>query len=134
MIPFTKMQGIGNDYVYINGFEHAVADPAALSRQISNRNFGIGSDGLILVLPPEKGVDAHVRMRMFNADGSESEMCGNGIRCVCKFAHDRGLTAANPMRVQTGRGVLTLNYTTSGTPVAAQFERLPKDRRRSSRH
>ena len=114
MIPFTKMQGIGNDYVYINGFEHAVADPAALSRQISNRNFGIGSDGLILVLPPEKGVDAHVRMRMFNADGSESEMCGNGIRCVCKFAHDRGLTAANPMRVQTGRGVLTLNYTTSG--------------------
>jgi diaminopimelate epimerase len=65
-------------------------------------------------LPPEKGVDADVRMRMFNADGSESEMCGNGIRCVCKLAHDDGLSRANPMRVQTGRGVLTLNYTLDG--------------------
>jgi diaminopimelate epimerase len=74
----------------------------------------VGGDGLILVLPPDKGVEADVRMRMFNADGSESEMCGNGIRCVCKFAHDRGITKANPMHVQTGRGVLSLSYTTNG--------------------
>jgi diaminopimelate epimerase len=114
MIRFTKMQGIGNDYIYINAFEERVDDPVSLARSISDRHFGVGGDGLILVLPPDKGVDAHVRMRMFNADGSESEMCGNGIRCVCKLAHDRGISRANPMKVQTGRGVLTLNYTTNG--------------------
>lgn len=109
-IPFTKMHGLGNDYVYIDGFAHQVPDPAGLSRQISDRHFGVGSDGLILILPPESGVEADVRMRMFNADGSEAEMCGNGVRCVCKFAHDRDLSRARPMRVQTGRGVLTLDY------------------------
>lgn len=111
MIPFTKMQGIGNDYIYIDGFAHRVADPVAMAQRIADRHFGVGGDGLILVLPPESGVAAHVRMRMFNADGSESEMCGNGIRCVCKFAHDRGLATANPMRIQTGAGVLELAYT-----------------------
>lgn len=110
MIRFTKMHGIGNDYIYINGFEESIADPVALSPKISDRHFGIGADGLILVLPPEQGIDAHVRMRMFNADGSESEMCGNGIRCVCKFAHDRGIATANPMKIQTGAGVLELTY------------------------
>ena len=109
---FTKMHGIGNDYVYVNGFAEDVADPAALAPVIANRHTGVGGDGLILVLPPSDGVDAHVRMRMFNNDGSEAEMCGNGVRCVCKFAHDRGLADANPMRVETGRGVLTLAYTT----------------------
>lgn len=113
-IPFTKMHGIGNDYIYINGYETVIADPVGVAKRISDRHFGVGGDGLILVLPPEKGVDAHVRMRMFNADGSESEMCGNGIRCVCKLAHDRGISKANPMRIQTGRGVLTLEYTTGG--------------------
>jgi diaminopimelate epimerase len=108
---FTKMHGIGNDYVYIDGFKHTVADPAAMAIEVSNRHTGIGSDGLILVLPPADGVQADVRMRMFNADGSESEMCGNGIRCVAKFAHDHGLTTARPMRVQTGRGVLSIDYT-----------------------
>ena len=107
---FTKMHGIGNDYVYVNGFEQVVEDPTAIAPQISDRHFGVGADGLILILPPADGVNAHVRMRMFNADGSESEMCGNGIRCVCKFAHDHGLTTANPMRIQTGNGVLTLQY------------------------
>jgi diaminopimelate epimerase len=115
MIPFVKMHGIGNDYIYINGFEHAVRDPVDLAKRISDRHFGVGGDGLILVLPPENGVQADVRMRMFNADGSESEMCGNGIRCVCKLAHDDGLSTANPMRIQTGRGVLSLDYTTNGT-------------------
>ena len=107
---FIKMHGIGNDYVYVNGFEQVVEDPTAIAPQISDRHFGVGADGLILILPPADGVNAHVRMRMFNADGSESEMCGNGIRCVCKFAHDHGLTTANPMRIQTGNGVLTLQY------------------------
>ncbi len=105
------MHGIGNDYVYVNAFEQQVTDPAKLAVKIADRHFGVGGDGLILVAPPEAGVAAHVRMRMFNADGSESEMCGNGARCVCKLAHDHGISRANPMQVQTGRGVLTLSYT-----------------------
>jgi len=109
-LPFTKMHGLGNDYVYVDGFAHQVDDPGSLARQVSDRHRGIGSDGLILVMPPDRGVDAQVRMRMFNADGSESEMCGNGVRCVCKFAIDRGLASANPLRVQTGRGVLSLMW------------------------
>ncbi len=113
-IPFTKMHGLGNDYVYVDGFTHPLADPAALAVTLANRNFGIGGDGLILAMPPEPGVDAHARMRMFNADGSESEMCGNGIRCVCKLVHDHGLgdaPTAKPMLIQTGNGVLSLDYT-----------------------
>lgn len=110
---FIKMHGIGNDYVYVNGFTERVADPAALAIKVADRHFGVGGDGLIMVLPPEQGVNADVRMRMFNADGSESEMCGNGVRCVCKLSHDHGITRANPMRVQTGRGVLTLRYSTN---------------------
>ncbi len=110
---FTKMHGLGNDYVYINGFheQDVPADPSALAKKISERHFGVGGDGLILMLPAEDGVDAHCRMRMFNIDGSEGEMCGNGIRCVCKLAHDRGAVTANPMKIQTGNGVLTLDYT-----------------------
>ena len=103
---FTKMHGIGNDYVYVNGFEQAIDNPAAIARQVSDRHFGVGSDGLILVLPSKV---ADVRMRMFNADGSEAEMCGNGVRCVAKFATDHGLTENNPMTVETGRGVLSLD-------------------------
>jgi len=102
---FTKMHGIGNDYVYVNGFVEKIADPAAVARVVSDRHFGIGSDGLILILPSDK---ADVRMRMFNADGSEAEMCGNGVRCVAKYAYDHKLTTRNPMRVETGRGVLSL--------------------------
>lgn len=108
---FVKMHGIGNDYVFVNGFEQVVDDPAQLSPRISDRHFGVGADGLILLLPPSETVHADVRMRMFNADGSEAQMCGNGIRCVCKLAHDRGICTANPMLVQTGNGVLTLRYT-----------------------
>lgn len=102
---FTKMHGIGNDYVYVNGFDQKVADPVAMAVKVSDRHFGIGSDGLILILPSDK---ADVRMRMFNADGSESEMCGNGVRCVAKYSFDHGLTQNNPMRIETGRGVLHL--------------------------
>jgi diaminopimelate epimerase len=109
------MHGIGNDYVYVNGFDEDVADPARTAVAVADRHFGIGGDGLILILPSEK---ADVRMRMFNADGSEGEMCGNGIRCVAKYAFDHGLTKNNPMRVETGRGVLTLSMETSGGKVS----------------
>jgi diaminopimelate epimerase len=111
---FTKMHGIGNDYVYVNGFVEKVADPADVARKVSDRHFGIGSDGLILILPSDK---ADVRMRMFNIDGSEGEMCGNGIRCVAKYAYDHGLSKSNPMRIETGRGVLTLELKTAGGKV-----------------
>jgi diaminopimelate epimerase len=113
-MQFTKMHGIGNDYVYVNGFVENIADPTAVARKVSDRHFGIGSDGLILILPSDK---ADVRMRMFNIDGSEGEMCGNGIRCVAKYAFDHGLTKNNPMRVETGRGVLTLDLKTANGKV-----------------
>jgi diaminopimelate epimerase len=102
---FTKMHGIGNDYVYVNGQSEHVADPARTAIAISPRHTGIGADGLILILPSDK---ADVRMRMFNADGSEGGMCGNGVRCVAKYAFDHGLSKSNPMKVETGRGVLSL--------------------------
>jgi len=102
MLRFTKMHGLGNDYVYVNGFEESVAAPAELARRIADRHFGVGGDGLILILPSQAG---DVRMRMFNADGSESAMCGNGVRCVAKFAYDHGLARVNPLRVETGAGV-----------------------------
>src|SRR5690606_4164167 len=111
MIRFTKMHGIGNDYVYVETFKQPVSAPAELSRQMADRHFGIGGDGPIPINPPTDPASADVAMQMFNADGSESEMCGNGIRCVCKYAHDHGLSTAMPMRVQTRRGVLTLQYT-----------------------
>ena len=111
---FTKMHGIGNDYVYVNGFTQNVADPAKTAVAVSDRHRGIGSDGLILILPPTVAGKADVRMRMFNADGSEGEMCGNGIRCVAKYAFDHGLSKNNPMRVETGRGVLSLALKVDG--------------------
>jgi diaminopimelate epimerase len=104
-MKFTKMHGIGNDYVYVNGFAETVDDPAETAKLVSDRHFGIGSDGLILILPSDQ---ADVRMRMFNADGSESEMCGNGVRCVAKYAYDHALSRSNPMMVETGNGVLPI--------------------------
>ncbi len=116
---FTKMHGIGNDYVYVDGFAERVSDPAKVARLVSDRHVGIGSDGLILIVPPDtvEPGGADVRMRMFNADGSEAEMCGNGIRCVAKYAYDHGLARSNPMRVQTGNGVLSLSLAVSGGKV-----------------
>lgn len=116
-MKFTKMHGIANDYVYVNGFTEQVADPGAVARAVSPRHTGVGSDGLILILPPTESGRADVRMRMFNADGSEGEMCGNGVRCVAKYAYDHGLTKNNPMRVETGRGVLSLALETKGGKV-----------------
>jgi diaminopimelate epimerase len=101
---FTKMQGAGNDYVYVDCFrEKLPADPAALSVQVADRHFGIGGDGLILICPSEK---ADAQMRMFNADGSESEMCGNGLRCVAKYVFDHGIATKDKIAIETGRGVL----------------------------
>jgi diaminopimelate epimerase len=118
---FVKMHGIGNDYVYVDAVTEPALeqrDLAGLARRVSDRHTGIGSDGLILLCRPTVK-EAHVRMRMFNADGSESEMCGNGIRCVAKFAHDRLGIAAKPMRVETGRGVLSIDYTLAGGKVSS---------------
>lgn len=105
MYHFYKMQGIGNDYVYINGFAQTVDNPSALSVRVSDRHFGIGSDGLILLLPSEV---ADVRMQMFNADGSEGRMCGNGIRCVGKLAYEQGICQKETMTVETLSGIKTL--------------------------
>ncbi len=103
---FTKMHGAGNDYVYVDCFAEPIPhDPAALARAVSDRHRGIGGDGLILICPSEI---ADVRMRMFNADGSESEMCGNGVRCVAKYTYDHNLSLKEELRIETGRGVLTL--------------------------
>ena len=120
-MKFTKMHGAGNDYIYVNTFVEKVGDPAALAIKISDRHFGIGGDGLVLIAPADAGAgaDADVRMRMFNADGSESEMCGNAIRCVAKYAFEHGLSRHNPMKVQTGRGVLSLDLRVDGTKVSA---------------
>lgn len=116
-MKFTKMQGAGNDYVYVNCFDEALEDPAAVAVKVSNRNFGIGSDGLILILPSEV---ADVKMRMFNSDGSESEMCGNGIRCVAKYAYDRGIVAKKEISAETGAGILTLQLVTGADNKVAK--------------
>jgi diaminopimelate epimerase len=108
-MKFTKMQGAGNDYVYVNCFEEKLENPAEVALQVSNRNFGIGSDGLILIMPSDQ---ADVRMRMFNSDGSESEMCGNGIRCVAKYAFDHGIVDKKEITAETGAGILTLQLFT----------------------
>lgn len=108
-MKFTKMQGLGNDYVYINCFEEKVENPNDLAKKISDRHFGIGSDGLILILPSDV---ADCKMRMFNWDGSESEMCGNGIRCVGKFVYDKGIVDKKTILVETLAGIKTIKIKT----------------------
>src|SRR3954471_17378749 len=104
---FWKLQGCGNDYVYVDCFRNPMPhDPAGLSRKISDRHFGVGSDGLILICPSDR---ADARMRMFNADGSESEMCGNGLRCVAKYVYDHGIKRNEKLRIQTGNGILSVD-------------------------
>ncbi len=104
-MKFTKMHGTGNDYIYINGFENRVDNPAELSLRLSDRHKGIGSDGLVMILPSEVG---DFKMRMFNSDGSESEMCGNASRCVGKFVYDKGLTDKTEIRLETLAGIKIL--------------------------
>jgi len=104
-MKFTKMHGLGNDYVYVNCFEEEITDRSALAIQVSNRNFGVGSDGLICICPSER---ADFLMDMYNADGSRSQMCGNGIRCVGKYVYDKGLTDQTTITVESGGEVKIL--------------------------
>ena len=113
-MKFTKMHGIGNDYVYVNCFTETVPDPAATARFVSDRHFGIGSDGLILIKPSEK---ADFEMEMYNLDGSRGAMCGNGIRCVGKYVYDYGLTDKTTITVDTLSGVKTLDLTVENGKV-----------------
>lgn len=116
-MKFTKMHGAGNDYVYVNCFVEQLPLPAdQLAVQIADRRFGVGGDGLILIQPSSI---ADARMRMFNADGSEAEMCGNGIRCVAKYVFDHGLCQRETLRIETGNGVLELRLQTEAGRVTA---------------
>ena len=116
-MKFTKMQGLGNDYIYLDCTAGEPADLPGLARRLSDRHFGVGGDGLICICPSDK---ADFRMRMFNADGSEGEMCGNGIRCVGKFIYDKGLSAkTDPLAVETLAGIKYLKLTVEGGAVSA---------------
>ena len=115
-MKFTKMHGIGNDYVYVNCFEESVTDPSELAIAVSDRHFGIGGDGLILIAPSDR---APVRMRMYNPDGSEAEMCGNGLRCVAKYVFDRKMVQDAEFPVETGAGVLTVQVRPGEDGLAA---------------
>lgn len=121
-IPFTKMHGLGNDYIYFDCVENPslIADPENLAIRLSDRHFGIGGDGIVLIL---KDSQADFRMRMFNADGSEAEMCGNAIRCVGKLLYDRGHTTCEVVRVMTGAGIKILQLTVvDGICTAARVD------------
>ena len=104
-MKFTKMQGCGNDYVYVNCFKETIENPSELAIKLSNRNFGIGSDGLILICPSDV---ADVRMEMYNADGSQSQMCGNGVSCVGKYSYDYGIVNKDVVTVETLAGIKIL--------------------------
>ena len=120
-IPFTKMEGLGNDYIYVNAMAVEIADPQAFSRRWSDRRTGIGSDGLILI---GSSACADFSMRIFNADGSEALMCGNGARCIGKYLHDKGLTDKNVIRLETLSGIktLTLHPAEDGTVSEVSVE------------
>jgi len=120
-MKFTKMHGLGNDYIYVNCFRQRIRNPAKLAPVLSDRHFGVGGDGLILIAPAKR---ADVKMRIFNADGSEAEMCGNGIRCVAKYAYEHKLAKAGPplevpgqnacaasLKIETGKGILHVGLT-----------------------
>ncbi len=114
-MKFTKMQGIGNDYIYVNCFEEHVEDPVTMAKKVSDRHFGVGGDGLILISPSEV---ADFRMNIYNADGSQAEMCGNGIRCVGKYVYDYGLTDQTKISVETLAGIKYLDLHVEDGKVA----------------
>ena len=101
-LQFTKMQAYGNDYVYVNAISQEIGEPHALARRVSERHFGIGSDGLVLICPSDRG---EFRMRMFNPDGSEGEMCGNALRSLSKYVYDHGLTQRTEFEIETLGGM-----------------------------
>lgn len=112
---FTKMHGTGNDYIYVNALQEVVQDPSSLARRMSDRHFGVGSDGLVLIMP---SAVADFRMRMFNADGSESEMCGNASRCIGKYVYDKGLTKKTTVTLETAAGIKELGLAVNEGRVA----------------
>ena len=118
---FTKMEALGNDYVYINAFEETVENPSALAVEMSRPHFGCGSDGLILIKP---GTNADFEMEMYNNDGSYSEMCGNGIRCVAKYCHDRGLTDRTEFTIESGGQIkgMKLNLAPDGSTRSVRVD------------
>ncbi|HEX3027962.1 MAG TPA: diaminopimelate epimerase [Clostridia bacterium] len=113
-MKFTKMHGIGNDYIYVNCLENEISNPSEVSKFVSDRHFGIGSDGLVLILPSKV---ADFRMRMLNSDGSESEMCGNAIRCVGKYVYDNRLTDKTVVKIETLAGIKVLDMTVENGKV-----------------
>lgn len=118
---FTKMQGLGNDYIYVNGFEEKVPDGPSWARKLSDRHFGVGADGLIIIQPPSsRGADC--RMEMYNADGSRAQMCGNGIRCVAKYVYDRGMVKTPQIRIETDAGLKTVRVEAGKDAKAAEIE------------
>ncbi|MCL2748367.1 MAG: diaminopimelate epimerase [Oscillospiraceae bacterium] len=116
-LRFTKMHGCGNDYIYFNGFDLEIQSPETLSVRLSDRHTGVGGDGIVLILPPRGGA-ADARMRIFNADGSEAQMCGNGIRCVAKYLYDNGMVTKERMRIETLGGIREILVTTQGGRVS----------------
>ncbi len=125
LMKFTKMHGIGNDYVYVNCFEEKITEPAKLAPILSDRHYGVGSDGLILILP---STVADCRMRIFNADGSEAQMCGNGIRCVAKYVYDHKIAQKNPLTVETLAGIKTIHLFTENGWVSKARVNMGKPR------
>ncbi len=113
-MKFTKMHGIGNDYIYVNCLEKEIANPSEVAKFVSDRHFGIGSDGLVMILP---SAQADFRMRMLNSDGSEAEMCGNAVRCVGKYVYDNGLTAKKVVTIETLAGIKVLDMTVENRKV-----------------
>jgi len=125
LLPFTKMHGCSNDYIYVNGFEYELTAPEALSVRLSDRHTGVGSDGLILVLPSQV---AEAKMRMFNADGSEALMCGNGIRCVAKYVYDYGLAKKERLRIDTLSGIKEIELSIEdGLAASAKVDMGPAE-------
>jgi len=119
-MKFTKMHGAGNDYIYINCFEEKIENPSELAVRLSDRHFSIGGDGIILICPSEI---ADAKMRIFNADGSEAKMCGNGVRCVGKFIYDNGIAKKEIIRIETNSGIKTLKMVLKdGVAVAARVD------------
>ena len=115
-LKFTKMHGCGNDYIYFNCFEQDVADPEALSIRLSDRHFGIGGDGIVLICPSDV---ADAKMRMFNADGSEGKMCGNATRCIGKYMYEHGLISKPEMTLETLSGIKILKMTEQDGKIAS---------------
>ncbi len=122
---FTKMQGIGNDYIYVNAFEETVREPEKLARRVSDRHFGIGGDGLVLIGPSSS---ADFRMRMFNLDGSEGAMCGNAARCIGKYVYERGLTDKTDFLLETGSGIKQIHLNLEGGSVRSVSVDMGKPR------